>query len=275
MAITTKEFEKFRDFYYRKTGTYFADNKRYFVDKRIDDQIHRHQFKDFNDYFTYLRFDIKAQTLMQDLINSMTVNETYFMRESYQFDCLVNSLLPELVKRRPGQLLRVLSLPCSTGEEPYSIAMTILERWPQINEVDVELVATDIDSNVLEKARRGVFGRRSISRVPMDWQRKYFTKLTTNIEQWELSHDITGAVSFYSVNLIDEHDVSKLGKFDVIFCRNLLIYFDTPSRMKAAKHFYKILNPGGYLLLGHSESMSRISSLFKPVRFAEGTVYQK
>ena len=159
--ISDVDFNKFREFFYRKTGIQFDDNKRYFVDKRLQDRVEATGSGSFREYFASLRFEANGRE-MQQLVNAMTVNETYFFRESYQFDCMVNSMLDEIVKTRvPGSRVRIWSIPSSTGEEPYSIAIYLLERWKQINAYEVEIMSSDIDTDVLASAQRGLYSPRS------------------------------------------------------------------------------------------------------------------
>jgi chemotaxis protein methyltransferase CheR len=203
----------------------------------------------------------------------MTVNETYFLREEYQFRCLVDSILPELVRHRIGSgPIRIWCIPSSSGEEPYSIAMYLLEHWGGIREWDVEIISSDIDTGILRRARAGHYSARSVQHVPARWMEKYFKPVG---DDYQLLDDIRDAVEFTRVNLAEPADTLAYRNFDVVFCRNLLIYFDDISRQTAAETFYEALNPGGFICLGHSESMSRISSLFKVRKFPEAIVYQK
>jgi len=203
----------------------------------------------------------------------MTVNETYFLREEYQFKCLVDSILPQIVHRRVGtDAIRIWCIPSSSGEEPYSVAMYLLEKWAGIREWDVEIVSSDIDTNILRRARAGRYSPRSVQYVPEPWLKKYF-KIAG--DEYQLCEDLRQAVEFTRVNLAQPADTLGYRNFDVIFCRNLLIYFDDASRKTASETFYEALNPGGYLCLGHSESMSRISSLFEVRKFPEAIVYRK
>jgi chemotaxis protein methyltransferase CheR len=273
IVITDEDFRKFREFFYRKTGIYFDDSKRYFVDKRLIERIEATGSGNFRSYFTMLRFQASAEE-QQTLTNLMTVNETYFFREEYQYQCLVNSLLPEIVKtKRPGQTLRIWSIPSSSGEEPYSIALYLTEFWPGINNWDVELISSDIDTDILKKARAGRYSPRSVQHLPAWLLKKYFTRLPDG--EYQISDDFRQAVEFTRVNLNEPADTRPYRGFDVIFCRNLLIYFDDLSRANAADVFYDALNPGGFVCLGHSESMSRITSLFRVRKFPEAIVYQK
>lgn len=271
--ITEADFLKFREFFYRKTGIHFDDGKRYFVDKRLVDRIEATGADDFRAYFIALRFEASGAELQQ-LVNAMTVNETYFFRESYQFDCMVNDLLGEIVKRkRKGGRIRIWSIPSSTGEEPYSIAIYLLERWSLINDYEVEILSSDIDTTVLETAQHGVYSNRSVAQLPKPYLEKYFTRRRDN--EYVISRDLVSAVDFSLVNLTESRDTRKFRDIDLIFCRNLLIYFDDLSRRIAAEAMYDALNPGGFICLGHSESMSRITSLFTARRFADAMVHQK
>lgn len=271
--ITDADFQKFRDFFYRKTGIQFDDSKRYFVDKRLVDRIEATGADDFRSYFIALRFESKGDELQQ-LVNVMTVNETYFFRESYQFDCMVNSMLNEIVQRkRRGGRIRIWSIPSSTGEEPYSIAIYLLERWAGINDYEVEILSSDIDTQVLQSAERGVYSARSVAQLPKHYLDKYFTKVSSS--EFHVSRDLVSAVEFSHVNLTDASHTRRFRDIDLIFCRNLLIYFDDLSRRVAAEAMYDAMTPGGFICLGHSESMSRISSLFSVRKFPDAMVYQK
>ncbi len=273
IAISNEDFAKFQEFFYRKTGISFGDSKRYFVDKRLLERINQLGHQDFREYFNFLRFQVSGEEL-QALINLMTVNETYFYRESYQFKCLVQSILPEVTRhKRPGDLVRVWSMPCSTGEEPYSLALWMLEHWPQVDEFNIEIVASDIDTTALTAARRGLYGDRAIQHIPKPVLDRYFKRVADG--QWQISDDLRGSIEFTQANLNDPMQVRQYRGFDIIFCRNLLIYFDDVSRRCAAEAFFDALRPGGFCCLGHSESMSRISSLFRIRKFPDAIVYQK
>jgi chemotaxis protein methyltransferase CheR len=271
-VITDGDFQKFAEFFYRKTGIHFEDSKRYFVDKRLIDRIQATGAENFRAWFVALRFEANGRELQQ-LVNAMTVNETYFFREAYQFDCMVNHLLDEVAARkRPGSRIRIWSIPSSTGEEPYSIAIYLLERWARIDDFEVEILSSDIDSSVIEAARRGVYSARSVAQLPRRYLQKYFKPQG---EEWRISRDLVEAVDFSLVNLTDPGDTRRFRDIDLIFCRNLLIYFDDLSRRVAAEAMYDAMSPGGFICLGHSESMSRISSLFKMRRFPDALVHQK
>jgi chemotaxis protein methyltransferase CheR len=168
--------------------------------------------------------------------------------------------------------VRIWIIPSSSGEEAYSIALYLLEYWSAIADWDVEVVSSDIDTRILEQARAGLYSARSIQHLNDTLRRKHFTRTA---EGYQISAELREAVEFTRVNLSERNDTRGYRNFDVIFCRNLLIYFDDASRKAAAETIYDALRPGGFICLGHSESMSRISPLFKIRKFPEAIVYQK
>jgi len=273
LEINEDEFCVFRELFYRRTGIWFEDSKRYFVDRRLADRIQATGSENFRQYYLKLRFSENTPE-WQALTNAMTVNETYFFRETHQFDCLVNSMLNEVAANKPdGGRIRIWSIPSSSGEEPYSIAINLLENWPALERYEVEVLASDIDTRILEQAQRGVYSPRSVQHVPEVYLQKYFHRLANG--DYQICEDLRGSVEFSQVNLMDPAATRCFRNVDVIFCRNLLIYFDDASRRKAAEVFYDALTHGGFVCLGHSESMSRISSLFTVRRFPDAIVYQK
>lgn len=270
--ISDEDFQKFREFFYRKTGMLFEDGKRYFVDKRLLERMAATDNETFRGYFTLLRFQASGAEL-QALINLMTVNETYFFREEYQFQCLVGSMLAEIVaQRKSNKPIRIWSVPSSSGEEPYGIAIYLLEHWPLLRQWDVEIISSDIDTQILKQAKQGLYTERAVQHLPEPLLRKYFRRVGA---QYQVRQTLREAVEFTQANVSDSNDMRSHRHFDVIFCRNLLIYFDDLSRKKTAESFYDALNPGGFICLGHSEAMSRISPLFQIRRFPEAIVYQK
>lgn len=277
VAISDEEFDRFQDFFYRKTGIVFGDAKRYFVDRRLNDRFAATGHNTASAYLQFLKYDDSRGQELQHLINAMTVNETYFYREEYQFRCLVKSILPEIVEARPPREkrpIRLWSLPCATGEEPYSLAIYMLEHWPDVDKYDLEIAASDIDTRVLERARTGLYDDRSVQYLSDAVRARYFKAPAPG--QWQVIGDLRASVEFQPVNIADRRDMRHhINAFDIIFCRNLLIYFDDLSRRLAAEAMFDALRPGGFLCLGHSESMSRISSLFAVRKFPDAIVYQK
>ncbi|MCW2284098.1 chemotaxis protein methyltransferase CheR [Rhodoblastus acidophilus] len=271
--ITPQDYEKFFEFFYRKTGIVFTDKKAYFVERRLVERIQATGCETFREYFAIVRFQSSGDE-WQQLVNSMTVNETYFFREDYQFDAMVQGMLPEITRdRRKGSAVRIWSTPCSTGEEPYSIAIHLLENWKRADDFDIEIHASDIDTRVVAQARRGIYGHRSLQRLSATLRSKYFTALGD--DQFRIREELRDSIDFDVANIVDPANMTRFRGMDVIFCRNLLIYFDDVSRRESVELLYECLNPGGFICLGHSESMARISSLFRPRKFADTIVYQK
>ncbi len=273
ITITDEEFEKFREYFYRKTGIMFDESKRYFVDRRLIERIKATGHSCFKNYFIFLRFEATGKEL-QNLINALTINETYFFREEYQFQCMVKRMLPEIVSRKNKRdLIRIWSIPSSTGEELYSIAIYLLEYWDEIDKWDVEIISSDIDTNSLEIAKKGIYSELSLKHLPNEVIKKYFKPLENGY--FKISDELISSIEFTRVNIIDRFETKRYRGFDIVFCRNLLIYFDDASRKVAAENLYDAMNPGAFVCLGHSESMSRISPIFQIRKFPEAIVYQK
>ncbi|MEA1917174.1 MAG: protein-glutamate O-methyltransferase CheR [Campylobacterota bacterium] len=272
--LSNSDFGKISEFIYRKSGIYLEEDKHFQkLSKFIETRSQQLDIESFRKYFYTLRFDDKDGTEFQELMNAMTVNETYFYREINQFEVLVNNVLPELDRLKPAdEPLRILSAPCSTGEEPYSIVLHLLEEEELIEKRDVEIVGIDIDSTVIKKAQKASYTDRSVHAIPPKVVKKWFNKKSYS---YDLIEDLHGTVDFHVVNIFDHAQVRSLGKFDVIFSRNMLIYFDDASRKEVAMTFYDMLNPNGYVMLGHAEYMNRIVSVFKAKKFGDTLIYQK
>jgi chemotaxis protein methyltransferase CheR len=272
-VLSDEEFSKFCEFFYKKTGIMFELKKKYFVERRILDRMMSSKCGSFREYFHVVRFEPGGKEL-QRLVNQMTVNETYFFREDYQFQALVDGVLPELAANQAHvRPIRIWSVPCSTGEEPYSLAIYILEHWRDADRFDIQIQASDIDSAVLAEAAAGIYGLRSLQRLSQALVGRYFTKLDS--ERFRISQDLRGSIDFSQGNVVDPDFMRRFRGVDVIFCRNMLIYFDEASQRETIQALYDCLLPGGFICLGHSESMSRMSSLFRPRKFGDVILYQK
>jgi len=270
--IAEEEYRRLCDYLYRRTGMSFSDARRYYVDRRVADRMAATGAASFPDYFARLRGNLDDE--VQHFVNAFTVNETYFYREDYQLRCLTADLLRErLTEKSSAEPIRIWSMPCATGEEPYSIAIWLLENWPEVDAHNIEIVGSDIDTNVLASAREGVFGKRALMRLTPQLIGRYF--LRRGEECWQILEELRESVHFSAINIVNRNETRMHGLFDVIFCRNLLIYFDDASRRIAAENLYESLTPGGFVCLGHSESMSRISPLFEVRRFPDAVVYRK
>jgi chemotaxis protein methyltransferase CheR len=175
--------------------------------------------------------------------------------------------------RHGAETIRIWSIPCSTGEEPYSIAMWLMEHWSEVDSYNIEIVGSDIDTRALRVGAEGIYGERSLMRLSKDVVDRYFESLPG--KKYQIHPGLRDSVLFTRANLIDAQDMARYRGFDIIFCRNVLIYFDDSSRRLAAENLYDCLRPGGYICLGHSETMSRISSLFRVCGFSDAIVYQR
>jgi chemotaxis protein methyltransferase CheR len=250
----------------------FNEAKRYYVERRVAERMNATDSPYFESYFGRLRTNKEAE--VEQFVNAFTVNETYFYREEHQLSCLTADLLPAVLEgKRRGKQIRIWSVPCSTGEEPYSIAIRLLENWPVVDQYDIEIVGSDIDTDALAHARVGKYGKRALMRLPPALVAKYFE--ADDRDTWTIIGDLRESVRFTVANIVDPHETRAHGQFDVIFCRNVLIYFDDTSRRTAAENLFDNLVPGGFICLGHTESMSRISPLFDVARFDDAIVYQR
>jgi chemotaxis protein methyltransferase CheR len=265
-------FRLVRDIIKDYCGLYFDDGARYLLEKRLSRRVRNHHLNDFRDYYRFIRYDKRAEEELSAIMDVLTVNETYFFREQNQLRAFSEEILEELkTVNREKKTLRIWSAGCSTGEEPYTIAMLINETgffhgW------DIEICGSDINQRVLQVARRGVYRKNSFRTMSPYFLNKYF------VEE-DGAHRITDAVkkyvNFSYLNLLDPFKAKFLGKVDVVFCRNVLIYFDGASRRRVIENFYERLVEGGYLLLGHAESLMNISTAFTLKHLSHDMVYQK
>ncbi len=270
--ITAEEFRCFSEFFSQQVGMQFAQSKRYFVDRRLAERARASGCATFAQYFDLVRA-AGARREVQELINLLTVNETYFFRESYQLEALVRSALPEIARhKRPGEPIRIWSLPCSTGEEPYSIAMTVLESWPESDRFRIEIMGSDVDTRVLGEAAAGVYGERSLQNVGPERRARYFRRVDAG---FEIIPELRTSIDFSRVNLSDRADMAKHRDIDIVFCRNLLIYFDDAARGAAVDAIFETLTAGGFLFLGHTENLNRLPSRFATRHLGECIVYQR
>jgi len=274
MTLTPELYQRFVDLIYKKTGIWFESTKRYFVDKRLDERITELGLKDYREYYQLLKFSVE-QTEMQQLINRLTINETYFFRDFPQLQGFAEDVLLQMVKEKikaGDKRIRLWSAGCSTGEEPYTLAIILLEMLPEPDQWTIEIMASDINTRVLDFARKGFYNSRSIKDVPMEYLARYFIQ---RFETYILNTKIRNMVTFKTINLVEEQDMKIQANYDLIFCRNVLIYFDTESRLRVLKRFYRSLRRDGYIYLGHSESVTRITDSFKMKRIGSTIAYYK
>ena len=269
-----EEFLQLRDLIYSHCGLYFDNENRYLLEKRLAGRLQALNLSTFRDYFYYLRYDRGRDQEMSNIMDLLTTNETYFYREAFQLKAFTDEIVPELVaaKARKGdRTLRIWSAGCSSGEEPYTIAMLLLEL-PAVKGWRVEVVGTDISQRVLQLARTGLYRESSFRATDERIIGRFFSRRE---EGYQISDEVRERVSFSQLNLFDQTRLALLGKMDVIFCRNVIIYFDLAAKKRVIESFSRMLVPGGFLLLGHSESLMNITTQFTLRHFVNDMVYQR
>lgn len=269
-------FSQWRKFIYEKTGIYFQDNKKYLLESRLMRRLLHLKMNSYQDYFNFIQNTAQGKYELRYLYDAITINETFFFRNQAQLDALVLNVIPELIveKRKNKQnKIKIWSAAVSSGEEAYSIAMMINDfvsnKYPDF---EFELLGTDISNTALEAAVKGIYGEYSIRNVPLQFLKRYFKK-TDNY--YEISPIIKGMVDFKYLNLYEDFAIIGLGNVDVIFCANVLIYFDQNSKIKVINNLYRMLNKNGYLFIGYSESLHGISKAFRLVSFPKTVGYKK
>ncbi|MCB4204582.1 protein-glutamate O-methyltransferase CheR [Deferribacterales bacterium Es71-Z0220] len=270
IKLKDDEFAELSDIIYKHSGITFSATKKYLLENRLSRRIQELNFNSFKDYIYYLKYDIKKMQEMITLLNLVTINETYFLRERPQMDYLVNKVIPELISNGKRSI-KIWSAASSTGEEPYSIAI-LLKESGLLGKIRVDIFASDINTEVLETAKKGEYRTVSFRGVPPAIINKYFEK---DGFIYKLSPEIKSMVTFFKANLVERMASSRVGTADVIFCRNVLIYFDIPAKQKVMEMFYSTLAPNGFLFLGHSETLNKITDKFKMLNFGGGIVYIK
>ncbi len=265
------EFRLLRELFNEHCGLVFGPETRLVVERRLRDRLAALGLSSFGEYHQLLRFDERGRAELEEAIDLVTINETYFLRESYQLRAYKDELLPALRASQGRERLSVWSAGCSTGEEVYSIAMLTRESglFPGRS---VRIFGSDISRRCLAHARRGVYGPSAFRAMPTELRRRYFVERSDGAH---VADDLRGVCQFGHLNLLDTPRSSVVGRVDVIFCRNVLIYFDDASRRRTIEMFYERLLPGGYLLLGHSESLLNVSTAFELVHLREDLVYRK
>jgi chemotaxis protein methyltransferase CheR len=276
MTLALKDFATIRDEVYRKLGLFFEDSKVYFIQKRIEKRMETLGVESFADYAFLLRFGDKEGQEMQALANLVTTNETYMFREFEQLQAFADHCLPMVLKpleQGNDRRLRIWSAGCSSGEEPYTLAIILKEVMHDFRSWDIKINATDIDQVRLEMARRAVYEERSVHEVPAEYFDRHIVRLPAGY--FAVKPETARLVEVEHLNLHDRLAMRGMRQFDFIFCRNVLIYFDDVSRKEVVDHFYNALKPGGFIFLGHSESIGRISTSFQLLRVGQHLVYRK
>jgi chemotaxis protein methyltransferase CheR len=270
--MSLEEFRLLRDLIYEYCGIYFQDDSRHLVQRRLVPRLDVLSLPTFSDYYRYLRYDPSRKGELEEVVERVTTNETYFFREMNQLQALADEILPEIHARRPrGRRLAIWSAGCATGEEAYTVAILILESG-LFGEWDVRIFGNDISRRVLQVARKGAYGRSSFRSTEERYIRRYFRPTEG---KFQVRDEVKSMVSFGHLNLLDEDMLAIVGDVDVILCRNVLIYFDAAARRRVVATFHRKLVKGGYLLLGHSESLLNLSTDYELVHLRRDMVYRR
>jgi chemotaxis protein methyltransferase CheR len=264
--FTQEELKEIRDIIWKQTGIYIEDGKLYLLNYKVGSRLKKLNIKP-REYIRLLNDSVSEE--MKEVINSITIGETQFFRDKIQLDIFFEKIFRDYLKDYKGEEISFLSAGCSTGEEPYTIAIYLLEKFPLIN---FKVVGVDINEKFISKAKEGIYGIYSVRSTPPYLLTKYFERLDDST--WKIREDVKRKVQLERVNLMDRVGVKLLGKFDVIFCKNVIIYFDDSSRNKLAETFWSILKKGGFLVLGPAERISIISLIFEPL-FESGMFFYK
>lgn len=262
VTLSSKDFKFICEFVYQHTGIVLTENKREMVYRRLSRIVRERKFHSFTEYCQLLRCDPDSE--MNYFINAITTNLTSFFREQHHFEFLQNHELPRLLKKKKEKKIRIWSSACSTGEEPYSIAMTLIDTMKdKLSSWDVKILATDIDSNVLSKASDGVYTDKD-DLMPDSIKKRYCSRGTgQNNQRIKVNKNVKKLITFKQLNLLNDWPIK--GPFDVIFCRNVVIYFDKETQQDLFSRFYQLLSPGGLLILGHSENLGRCQEYFENI----------
>jgi chemotaxis protein methyltransferase CheR len=266
IPITDKEFFLISGLVYDKFGINLTEQKKPLIVGRLNKILRKSGFETFQEYFKYVSNDTTGRAL-SDLIDRISTNHSYFFREKDHFEFIRNTILPELIagkKLAGNKTLRIWSAGCAAGEEVYSLSILLHDYFGNsINAWDIGILATDISLNVLTQAREGKYPIEKISEVPPLLFNKFFT--AEGRDTYLIKQCIKDMVMFKRLNLMN-NDFPFNGKFDIIFCRNVMIYFDTQTRNRLVERFHRYLQDGGYLLIGHSESLGRENGSFKYIK---------
>jgi chemotaxis protein methyltransferase CheR len=273
IELTDEEFSLLSAFIYDHAGLYFDDSSKFLLESRLQNRLRDHRFDSFLKYYHYLLFHQDRMTEISSLLDTVTTNETYFFREKNQLGAFREEILPELADRNSStRKLRIWSAGCSTGEEPFTLAI-MLKETGLFNDWNVDIIGTDISQKVLQRARKAIYAPSSFRATDDAYLDRYFTR--TEDGKFQLDESIRSMVHFGHLNLMDEKKMGIIGDCDIIMCRNVIIYFDKNAKAKVVNSFFKKLVPAGYLLLGHSESLMNITTVFKLKHLSRVMVYQK
>ncbi len=267
LSLTQKQFEIISGMVYRICGIDLHMGKEELVKARLGKRLRSLGFDSFDRYISYLEQDKSGREII-NMMESLTTNKTSFFRESQHFDYMRNQILPALISARSR--IRIWSAGCSSGEEPYTISIVLLESTPGINAMDVKVLATDIATAVLKKAKEGIYEAESVRDINPQLLKKYFEIVKDGGTKYKVKDSVKQLVTFARLNLMESWPMK--GPFDIIFCRNVMIYFDKPTQERLVNRYYDYLKPGGHLFVGHSESLVSIDHKF---HYVQPAIYKK
>lgn len=274
--ISDDEFRQLRDFIYDQSGIYIGDNRKYLLENRLRNRLTELNLKSFGEYYYFLQYDRSKREELNKLFEVVTTNETSFFRNPPQLKVFQEKVLAEILKSQAAagkKRLRIWSAGCSTGEEPYTLAIQIHEALRgDLASWDVKITANDLSESVLVSARRGVYNEYALRTTPKEIVSRYFTNEEAG---FKIKPEVKKLVSFGQINLNDRTQIKRIERSNVVFCRNVIIYFDDDMKKRVIGAFYDNLLPGGYLIIGHSESLHNISRAFKPMHHPGAIVYRK
>lgn len=270
-TLSFDDFDALRQLIREHCGIWLGDSKVTFLQVRLADRLRARNISSAQEYYYFLKYDAHGHEEMQRLIDAVTVNETWFFRETGPIDAWRKTVLPDLIKR--SGRLRMWSAGCATGEEPYTLAMLLLEDYPATAAARFEILATDISQRALEAARAGVYDPYSLRHTEPYWLAKYFQPASGGRQ--EVCENVRQLVRFGQANLIDPALAQRVRAMDAILCRNVIIYLDDQSRRAALTNFYAALKPAGHLMLGHSESLIHTVTPFEVARVGGTIMYRK
>ncbi len=276
LVLSAQGFNNWRKYIYDSCGIYFQDNKKYLLESRLLKRIKFLGLENYEEYFDFVRFNTKGLTEKKYLYEAITINETFFFRNQPQLDAMVATIIPDLIKQKSNggkTKIKIWSAASSSGEEAYSIAMVISDLIkPKYPNVEFEIVGTDINFAVVETAKRGVYREYSIRNSPAYYLKKYFK---FNNGEYEIDDSIKKMATFKIMNLFDDAGMKTMLNYDIIFCANVLIYFDPASKIKVVSNLYNALNRNGYLFIGYAETLHGISNAFKIISYPKTIGYKK
>ncbi|MDY6969048.1 MAG: protein-glutamate O-methyltransferase CheR [Spirochaetota bacterium] len=271
--LTETEFKKFADLIYKESGIFLKPTKITLVSNRLRKRLKVLNLKTFTEYYDYINNMSNKTNELENLLDVVSTNETYFFRNERHFNALNQFCLPALASRKKNEKrLRIWSAGCSTGEEPYTLAICIMENINLFNGWDIEILATDIAPSVLKFAQEGEYSGRRIEKVPENILKKYFIQDKEYPEIFTINNNIKKIVRFSSLNLFKDTFPQRI---DIIFCRNVMIYFDKEHQKKLISGFNKSLLRDGFFFIGHSETLHSISEDFVYKKIVEAPVYVK